>query len=218
LFAQVQDLGYTLTELSPDALELVPFVPDGPIWFRNLFACRDLEAANARLRTASEANRAIARDILDRARACDRFKELEKLDLHRNAAGEAAALRQWAEEADARAADARKIADDNRAWAQRSDAYLEDQKEIAAQMQAWAERADGQARALRAEAASLQAELASRQAEVASLQAEVASLQAEVASLQARIASLQSEVTPLRALAARYGWFDRWFRKREKRP
>jgi FkbM family methyltransferase len=208
LFVQARDLGYTLTELSPDTLELVPFVPDGPIWFRNLFACRDLGAANARLRTASEANRAIARDILDRARACDRFKELEELDLHRQAAGEAPALRQWAEEADARTAAATKLADDNRAWAQRSDALLAREKEISAELRAWAERAEGQVAMLKA---GLEMAPASERTELAALRAALAAIRAE-------LEKLQGEVTPLRAFAQHYGWLYRWFRIRKPRP
>ena len=128
LVKQLQDLNYILCEFSPESLELTPFSSQGPIWFKNLFACRDLEQVNARLRLASEGNKIIARDILDRAAACSRFKELEELDQYRSRANEADGFRQWAE---------------------RTEQMLTAEKEVSVELRAWAENAE--ARVMRAQ-------------------------------------------------------------------
>jgi len=101
LVSQLEELDYILCEFSPKLLELAPFSSDGPIWYKNLFACRDLERVNIRLRAASDSNRVIARDILDRASACSRFKELEELEHYRALANEADGFRRWAERTEA---------------------------------------------------------------------------------------------------------------------
>jgi FkbM family methyltransferase len=90
--------GLSLHELSPDGRRLVPFKPEGPIWFRNLFATHDVEAVNARLASAPAQNVEIAADVLARARACRRFKEFEELDTLRALA---ASHEQWARNAEA---------------------------------------------------------------------------------------------------------------------
>jgi FkbM family methyltransferase len=158
LIVQLKKLGYTLCEFSQELLELVTFSSESPIWFKNLFACRDLEQVNARLRSASEGNRAIARDILGRALACNRFKDLEELDRYRNIASEvdkfrqwaertekmlaaekeiSAQLRTWAENAEARIKQAQQAVEDNRAWAEHTEQMLAGEKEISAQLRTW---------------------------------------------------------------------------------
>lgn len=101
LVSQLEELDYILCEFSPKLLELAPFSSGGPIWYKNLFACRDLEQVNIRLRAASDSNRIIARDILDRASACSRFKELGELEHYRTLANESDGFRQWAERTEA---------------------------------------------------------------------------------------------------------------------
>jgi FkbM family methyltransferase len=90
--------GLSLHELSQETLALVPFVHDGPIWFKNLFATRDAEAVNARLRAAAPSHVEVAQDILGRARACARFKDLEELDTIRKVA---ASNEEWARKTEA---------------------------------------------------------------------------------------------------------------------
>jgi FkbM family methyltransferase len=98
LAAVVAAHGLSLHELSPDGEQLVPFRPEGPIWFKNLFATPDVDAVNARLASAPAENVEIARDVLARGRACRRFKELEELDTLRAVA---ASHEQWARSAEA---------------------------------------------------------------------------------------------------------------------
>lgn len=124
LVRQLEELDYSLCEFSPKWLELTPFTSDGPIWHKNLFACRDPEKVNIRLRTASHDNRKIAQDILDRAAACSRFKELEELDYYRTLAKEADGFRQWAERREQMLA----------AEAERREQMLADEKEVSMQL------------------------------------------------------------------------------------
>lgn len=64
----VTDSGYTICRFDPDALQLVPAPFTEPIWYDNLFATAELEAANTRLREAPADRRRIAADILARRR------------------------------------------------------------------------------------------------------------------------------------------------------
>lgn len=96
LWEQVEGLGYTLHRFSPETLQLVPAVCQGEIWYENLFACRQTDAINARLRTADAKHSAVANDLIQRARACDRFKELEELNYYKEKAGLVASHEDWA--------------------------------------------------------------------------------------------------------------------------
>jgi FkbM family methyltransferase len=139
LAAALRALGLGLYGFSADRLELVPFDASGPIWFANLFATRDAGPINERLRTAPDARRAIARDVLGRARACDRLRELEDLERFRR---EAADHRAWAERTEALLAQARERTEANRAWAEKTEASLAAAAERAGRCQAWAEQAE----------------------------------------------------------------------------
>jgi FkbM family methyltransferase len=77
LVKQLYQLGYELCEFSSETLELVAYRPDGPIWYKNLFACLNPNSVNLRLKSAVPQNRNIAMDILERGSACSRFKELD---------------------------------------------------------------------------------------------------------------------------------------------
>lgn len=118
LASQVEGLGYRLCALSPETLQLAPFGVESPVWYRNLFAVRDLEAVNRRLASADAAHVEVARDILDRAAACERLKELEELEV------------------------VRKLAESNRQWALNIEELLRKEKELSATLKAWAERAE----------------------------------------------------------------------------
>lgn len=134
LVVQLEKLGYVLCEFSPEQLQVVPFSWEGPIWFKNLFACRAPEQVNARLRLATEGNKIIARDILDRASACSRFKELEDLEMYRKLVVEekeiTKQLRIWAERAESQLAIVRQEVVDNRTWAERTEQSLVAEREI----------------------------------------------------------------------------------------
>jgi FkbM family methyltransferase len=144
LILQLRKLDYTLCEFSQAMLELVPYSLEGPIWFKNLFACRDLKQVNARLRSASEDNKTIARDILGRAAACSRFKELEELDRYRSIANEVDHFRQRVENAEARLALAQQAVVDNHSWAVRTEQLLAQERQTNAELHAWAERTEAQ--------------------------------------------------------------------------
>lgn len=113
----VEGFGYRLHELSRETLQLAPVHVDGPVWFRNLFAVRDLDPVNRRLAAADEAHVEIARDILGRAAACDRFRELEELDT------------------------TRAMAESNKQWALNVEELLRKERELTATFKDWAERA-----------------------------------------------------------------------------
>ncbi len=97
LYRSVEELGYTLCEFDPVQKKLVAYPFDGPIWYKNLFACADLSKVNERLLSASDANIKIANDIAARASACAPFKELENLKRLREEAASAVEFRLWAE-------------------------------------------------------------------------------------------------------------------------
>ena len=199
---RIERAGYTLGELDAQTLQLVPFDASGPIWYRNLFACADIAAVNARLAAAGPRERAIARDILDRAAACSRFKELEELERLKAVEAESDRVRQWAEDADARAAAAAQLAEERTAWAERSDAMV---KQLNEQLEPQREQLAAQA----AQAAALREELeAHRRAALA--------LQNEHANTRAALAALEEQTAPLRVFARRHPHLARlllrWFR------
>lgn len=79
LFAAVNDSGYTLCRFDTDALQLVAAAFDQPIWYDNLFATADVDAANARLRDAPDDRRRIAADVLARGAAGSVSREVLSL-------------------------------------------------------------------------------------------------------------------------------------------
>lgn len=165
LYKQLEELGYTMCELHPERLQLEPFRPDGPIWYKNLFACRDLSQVNRRLVTASDANRKIALDILARAIACSPFKDLENLEKFKQLAEQsenfrqwaerteellqteredAEKLRQWANNAEKRVVKEQENTHQTREWAERTEQFLIQERETSKQMRAWAEKTEAQ--------------------------------------------------------------------------
>jgi len=130
LVVQLEKLGYVLCEFSPEQLQVVPYSWEGPIWFKNLFACRAPEQVNARLRLATEGSKIIARDILDRASACSRFKELEDLETYRKHGDKVKEYRLWAERAESQLAQVKQEVVDNRLWAERTEQSLVAEREI----------------------------------------------------------------------------------------
>ena len=129
LYKQLEGLGYTICEFHPERLQLEPFRSDGPIWYKNLFACRDVGQVNRRLETASEANRKIALDILARAAACSQFKDLEDLESFKQLADQSESFRQWAERTEALLKAERENAEKLRQWAERTEQFLMQERE-----------------------------------------------------------------------------------------
>ncbi|HET6413107.1 MAG TPA: FkbM family methyltransferase [Anaeromyxobacter sp.] len=121
----ISRLGLTLCDFSPEERKLVPCSTENPIWFRNLVAARDPEEVEARLRAAEERNLEVALDILARAAACDRLKELEDLDRYQ------------------------RLASANEEWARNIEALLAREKELSATLRAWAEDAERRNEALK---------------------------------------------------------------------
>ena len=149
LVAQIEAMGYALFEFVPETLQLKPCSVEGPIWFKNLFACSDPKRVNARLRAATSDRKEIARDILGRAAACARFKELEELERFRHLADISEGNRQWAERAEQLLSSEREIVEEmrsridaaellaaeNKAWGERSDENLAEQRAISADLE-----------------------------------------------------------------------------------
>lgn len=142
LYKLLEELGYTMCEIHPERLQLEPFRPDGPIWYKNLFACRDLSQVNRRLVMASDANRKIALDILARAAACSPFKDLENLEQFKQLAEQSENYRQWAEHSDAALAAEREASHQLRAWAERTEALLQTEREDGEKLRQWADNAE----------------------------------------------------------------------------
>lgn len=230
LVKQLKDLDYILCEFSPESLELTPFSSEGPIWYKNLFACRDLDQVNARLRSASNSNRTIARDILDRATACSRFKELEELDRYRDLASEAERIRQWAEQTEKLLKDERQSAQQLRHWATNSEQLLAAEKEVSAQLRTWAENSeakwaqvkqlaeDNRIWAENTEARVIQAQQATEDNRAwAERTQQMLVAEKEVSEqLRAWGNKLDIELTSLRAFAKRLSWLYKLFEKMGK--
>jgi FkbM family methyltransferase len=119
LARQLESLGYELCEFSTEALELLPFQVEGPIWYKNLFACIDRVAVNSRLRSACSVNKQIAQDILERARACSLHAELEELNYYKTLASLATEYKEWAERTEQFLVQERQTNADLRAFVQR---------------------------------------------------------------------------------------------------
>ena len=142
LYKQLEELGYTLCELHPERLQLEPFRPEGPIWYKNLFACKDLNQVNRRLETASDANRKIALDVLARSAACSPFKDLENLESFKQLAEQSENFRQWAERSDTALVAEREVSRQLRDWAERTQKLLSVEREDAGKLHQWAEQSD----------------------------------------------------------------------------
>jgi FkbM family methyltransferase len=148
LYKQVAALGYTLCEFRSEQLQVVPFQPDGPIWYKNLFACADLDYVNKRLAAASKPHQKIAADIIGRAAACTRFKELENLDYFKQLAEQAPDLRHRVEQLS-------ELNTDIRRWAEESDATVVKERALSQELREWAERIEGQLTTVREDAQKL---------------------------------------------------------------
>jgi FkbM family methyltransferase len=231
LVKQLEDLDYTLCEFSPESLELTRFSSEGPIWYKNLFACLDLDQVNARLWSARDSNRAIARDILDRATACSRFKELEELDRYRDLASEAERFRQWAEQTERLLENERESGQQLRQWATNSEQLLGAQKKVSIQLRSWAE--DAEARLAREQqVAADNRGWAERTEQLLGAEKKVSvQLRSWVEDAEARLAEerthsagirtqqqtqldkLNSEFKPLKVFAKRLSWLYKLFEK-----
>ena len=142
LAAQIESMGYALYEFSPETLRLKRVRVEGPIWFQNLFACIDPKRVNERLRSAPTDRITIARDILGRAAACSRFKELEELERLRHVGELAEANRQWAERTEGLLATERETTSMLRQSLEDAGSRLAAAEELAGQNKFWAEHGD----------------------------------------------------------------------------
>jgi hypothetical protein len=122
-----------------ERLQLVPCHSTEQLWFRNLIATRDPAAIQARLLSASAANLEVARDILARAKACERLRELEDLARLRK---EVAERTDWATRAESMLAQARQEAAASAEWARRAEADKDQAREEAAAKEDWARRVE----------------------------------------------------------------------------
>lgn len=142
LFAQLSSLGYWIGRFNPATLRLEAASFAGPIWYENLFAATDPKAVNHRLAESQEQRCRIAREILSRAGACNRLRELEELDNFKAKASEAEATRQWAMQTESYLAEARKLASENEAWARRAEESAHESQRLFSETKAWAEAAE----------------------------------------------------------------------------
>ena len=142
LAAQIESMGYALYEFSTETLRLKRVRVEGPIWFQNLFACIDPKRVNERLRSAATDRITIARDILGRAAACSRFKELEELERLRHVGELAEANRQWAERTEGLLATERETTSMLRQSLEDAGSRLAAAEELAGQNKFWAEHGD----------------------------------------------------------------------------
>lgn len=161
LISQLHSLGYTVCELSPEQIELVPFSPAGPIEFKNLFACRDVQNVNARLRSAARSNKTIARDILDRAAVCSRT---------------ITELKEWAEKAQEQVVREQEHTQQMRQWGERLEQTNRELKEWAEKAQAQVAREQELARQLLQRAEQSEQALAETNERMVRLEKEIISL------------------------------------------
>ena len=142
LYRQLVSLGYIICDFDAEDCRLVPMQFAGRIWYQNLFAAADVEAVNQRLRSASSQNRLIAADILARAKACSRFKELQELDYYKNVAAQASANQEWAEKTESLLNAEKKNSQGLRAWAEKTENLLSAEKKNSQGLRVWAEKTE----------------------------------------------------------------------------
>jgi hypothetical protein len=88
LYRTIEESGYLLYRFDPGSGQLVNRPLDGPIWYENLFAVRDVGPVNARLREADPGRRRAAWDLVQRGIAGATARDAE--DVARRAAARAA--------------------------------------------------------------------------------------------------------------------------------
>ena len=213
LASQLQEMGYELCEFSAEKLELIPFQANGPIWYKNLFACLDRSKVNLRLNTANNNNRVVARDILERAHACHRFKELEDLEHYRRLANRAEEFQIWASNTEAllaqeRAASQqmlervekaehlllqeRELSQQLRTWVENAEARFSSQKELSQQLRTWAENAEARVQQCQAKLIQMEQLLTSAQATIEAQEARIERLTKELEILSLSVHSSNS--------------------------
>jgi len=101
LFVLLTALGYQMHRFNPETLRLEAADFTGEIWYENLFAAVDPDGVNQRLAGAAEERLRIAREIIERGRACNKIQELQELENYKQKSDEAEAVRRWAQQSDA---------------------------------------------------------------------------------------------------------------------
>ena len=138
--------GYRWYRLDEDTLQLVPVVFDGPVWYENFFAARDVEPINQRLAEAAAEHRRIAKEVItrgqaarvpiDRAEAAEQRAEAEEqraeVSEQRAEVSEqrAEAVEQRAERAEAMTVEADKRSAEAAARAERADALADETRRV----------------------------------------------------------------------------------------
>jgi hypothetical protein len=98
-------------------------------------------------------------DILARAVACNKIKEIHNLDYYKELAKQSEARRQWAERTEALLVSERETSASLRAWAERTEALLVSERETSASLRARAERTEALLVSERETSASLRAKV-----------------------------------------------------------
>jgi FkbM family methyltransferase len=172
----LQRRGYQVCRFDVELLQLVPVSDEvWPSWYSNLLAVIDLNTVNTLLQTATAERQRIARDILARAAASSKLRDLAELDTYRKRAAQADSFREWAEQTEAllseerasKAAQIRELESALRAaesrikehgdWAIRTECLLREERQASQSHKAWAEKNETLLQSTRKEAADFKA-------------------------------------------------------------
>jgi len=83
LLGQIKEAGVEAYRLSRDGSEIHPVVGEEPIWYENLVLTACPEFVKKRLSEKTVGMDPVIEDILNRAEACDLFKDLQDLETYR---------------------------------------------------------------------------------------------------------------------------------------
>lgn len=151
LIELLRQAGYSIFRLEMESMRLSPVTYEGPIWYENLIATTDLVHVKQRLATAPPDRVRAATDVIERAKASSRLKELQELDTYKQRAAQLGPTKAWAEETEEKLKAAREEVERLRAWAERAEKDLAAARQEAADNRAWAERTEQSLRLARAE-------------------------------------------------------------------
>ncbi len=131
--------GFRLCSFNLDKLELEPYEGPWPIWYKNLFAVRNLNDVNTVLTTAAPRCKRVARDIVARSNAgVITQKSMDELDPLKQDSSLHFTLARWAREAEDRFNQEKRRADEATAWARKSEEQVADARKLATINEKWA--------------------------------------------------------------------------------
>ncbi|HID98313.1 MAG TPA: FkbM family methyltransferase, partial [Thermodesulfobacteriaceae bacterium] len=134
LYSELRDLGYHVCRFDIYSMALKPVRVAEQISYENLFACLDPEQVNGRLEGAPENRRRIALDLIEKARATDRIKELQHLETYKKKAELTEAFRVWAETAQGALETEKARCLELKSWAEKAQAAFEQERETSGQL------------------------------------------------------------------------------------